>query len=127
MDDELIVYACRDEWDSLRPVPPGATRREYYCPYCQAERCLFTGELVADRQREDGDGWVTAIGFAGGLGIARKDMYRYIQEGLPAERRPRESNGDQRIWCVRPAAARLWLLDHGPERLMRVIMDGGRC
>ncbi len=33
-------YACEDpDTGSLRPVPPGTTRRELYCVRCEARRC----------------------------------------------------------------------------------------
>ena len=35
-------YPCRDTATAaLRPVPPGQTRAEAFCPSCKAERCLL--------------------------------------------------------------------------------------
>lgn len=43
-----IEYACREADGSLKPVPPGTTRRELYCRQCKAVKCLF-GKTARER------------------------------------------------------------------------------
>ena len=42
-----IDYACREANGSLKPVPPGATRKKLYCGQCQVGKCLFTNAMPA--------------------------------------------------------------------------------
>ncbi|MDH7490379.1 MAG: hypothetical protein QHH80_12855 [Anaerolineae bacterium] len=37
-----VEYPCRDTATAaLRPVPPGQTRAQLYCPHCTAKRCIL--------------------------------------------------------------------------------------
>lgn len=45
-----IDYACREANGSLKPVPPGTTRKKLYCGQCRAQKCLLTGKTVEAAQ-----------------------------------------------------------------------------
>lgn len=59
-----IDYACREANGSLKPVPPGTTRRKLYCRHCKAANCLFggngkksqsIGELLTEWARQEAE------------------------------------------------------------------------
>lgn len=74
-------YPCRDTaTGALRPVPPGQTRAERFCPSCTADKCL----LDRDRPRRvDGPG--RAENNAAFLQACRRDGVN--TRGLPLARR----------------------------------------
>lgn len=47
-----VEYACREADGSLKPVPPGKTRAELYCPQCTALRCLFAPGYYYDDEED---------------------------------------------------------------------------
>lgn len=103
-----MKYACKNDLDSLRPPPRGKSRREVYCPICQAGICLFGGP-VANRQRPTGGRWLTIKEFAGLMCISESRVYQYVRDdGLPAERRP--YNGSRHVLLhVNTRTARQWM------------------
>lgn len=70
--------ACMDGVH-LRPVPPGKTRRELFCPSCQAAHCPFghrrqpAKELPAER-----GAWLTVRQAAKLVGVDPEDVYQAI-------------------------------------------------
>lgn len=45
VDWNPIHYNCREDNGSLKPVPPGTTRRALYCGDCTAEHCLWVMDI----------------------------------------------------------------------------------
>ena len=106
-------YACRDETCILRPLPPGRTRQELYCPLCRADKCLFTGRPVIERlgRRQTSNGWITVREFAAHRGCTTSRVYTYIRNGMPAKKEPCSSRG-QPIWTIRTDIAEAWIEKH---------------
>lgn len=75
------AHACMDGV-SLRPILPGQSRRELYCPHCQAESCPF-GHISAPEPLRDslpareGD-WLTLEEAAELTGRALATLYDAI-------------------------------------------------
>jgi hypothetical protein len=84
-----IDYACREDNGSLKPVPPGTTRKQLYCGQCRATKCFFTGKKVQtaqERKRQE------AEKRAKWLEKYARDKARKRARGLDTASRPLKQN-----------------------------------